>query len=49
MAMSGEPERREFFRVTDRIPLEFRPISRDEFGRLEDVIRYNSTQVVQAA
>lgn len=46
MAMSGEPERREFFRVTDRIPLEFRPISRDEFGRLEDVIRYNSTQVV---
>ncbi len=44
--MNGEGERREFFRVTDRIPLEFRPVSRDEFARLEDVIRYNSTQVV---
>ncbi len=44
--MSGEDERREFFRITDRIPLEFRPISRDEFARLEDIIRYNSTQVV---
>ncbi|OPY03918.1 MAG: PilZ domain protein [Syntrophorhabdus sp. PtaB.Bin184] len=44
--MSGEPERREFFRVTDRIPLEFRPISRDEFLKLQDVIRYSSTQVV---
>jgi len=45
-AMSGEPERREFFRITDRIPLEFRPISRDEFERLEGIIRYKSTQVV---
>ncbi|HNT43669.1 MAG TPA: PilZ domain-containing protein [Syntrophorhabdaceae bacterium] len=44
--MSGESERREFFRITDRIPLEFRPISRDEFERLEGIIRYKSTQVV---
>jgi len=44
--MSGDDERREFFRITDRIPLEFRPISRDEFLRLQDVIRYNPTQVI---
>lgn len=44
--MNGDDERREFFRIRDRIPLEFRRISRDEFLRLQDAIRYNSTQVI---
>ncbi|MBP7528462.1 MAG: PilZ domain-containing protein [Syntrophorhabdaceae bacterium] len=44
--MSGEGERREFFRIQDRIPLEFRRISGEEILKLQDAIRYNSTQVV---
>ncbi len=44
--MSADDERREFFRIKDRIPLEFRSISREEFIKLQDAIRYNSTQVV---
>ncbi len=44
--MSADDERREFFRIRDRIPVEFRSISREEFIRLQDIIRYNPTQVV---
>lgn len=44
--MSADDERREFFRIHDRIPVEFRIISREEFISLQDSIRYNSTQVV---
>jgi hypothetical protein len=44
--MSADDERREFFRIRDRIPVEFRSISREEFIKLQDTIRYNSTQVV---
>ena len=44
--MSADDERREFFRIRDRIPVEFRSISREEFIKLQDTIRYNATQVV---
>lgn len=44
--MSTDDEKREFFRIRDRIPLEFRIITREEFIALEDTIRYNSTQVI---
>jgi hypothetical protein len=38
-------ERREYFRIHDRLPVEFRKISADEFSKLQDFIRYNATQV----
>lgn len=44
--MSRDDERREYFRIRDRLPVEFRQISREEFLTLQDKIRYNSTQVV---
>ncbi len=44
--MSADDERREFFRIRDRIPVEYRSISREEFIKLQDAIRYNPTQVV---
>lgn len=44
--MIADDERREFFRIRDRIPVEFRSISREEFIKLQDTIRYNPTQVV---
>lgn len=44
--MSADDERREFFRIRDRIPVEYRNISREEFIKLQDTIRYNPTQVV---
>lgn len=44
--MSADDDRREFFRIHDRIPVEFRTITREEFIQLQDGIRYNSTQVV---
>ncbi len=34
-------DKREFFRIDDRLPLEFRHINREEFVRLENIIRYN--------
>ena len=39
----SDMEQREFFRVDDRLPLEYRAVDADEFVRLEDVIRYNPT------
>ncbi len=44
--MGHDDERREFFRIHDRIPLELRRITREEFLELQDMIRYNSTQVL---
>jgi hypothetical protein len=38
-------ERREYFRIHDRLPVEFRKISADEFSKLQDFIKYNATQV----
>ncbi|OPY77159.1 MAG: hypothetical protein A4E64_01221 [Syntrophorhabdus sp. PtaU1.Bin058] len=43
--MTTNIERREYFRIRDRLPVEFRKISADEFSKLQDVIRYNATQV----
>jgi len=44
--MNREDERREFFRIHDRLPIEFRRINPEDFDRLKDVIRYNSTQAI---
>ena len=44
--MRADDERREYFRIHDRIPVEFRSISREEFIQLQDNIRYSPTQVV---
>ena len=43
--MSGAGERREFFRVKDRLEIEFRAVDHTEFLRLERIIKYNPTQV----
>jgi hypothetical protein len=44
--MTTGAERREFFRIKDRIEIEFRGIDQIEFLRLEHLIKYNPTQVV---
>ena len=44
--MTTASERREFFRVKDRLEVEFRDIDEAEFLRLEHIIKYNPTQVV---
>ncbi len=47
MTVAGE--RREFFRVRDRLEIEFRVVDNEEFLKLERVVKYNPTQVfVQA-
>jgi hypothetical protein len=38
-------ERREFFRIQDHLPLEFRAITRTEFLQLEDRVKYSSSIV----
>jgi hypothetical protein len=43
--MSGAGERREFFRIKDRLEIEFRVVDHTEFLRLERIIKYNPTQV----
>jgi hypothetical protein len=42
----GQNERRQFFRVKDRLPIEYRSITHDEYRRLESVIRYNPTRII---
>jgi hypothetical protein len=44
--MSTASERREFFRIKDRLEVEFRDVDQAEFLRLEHLIKYNPTQVV---
>ncbi len=34
-------DQREYFRIEDRLPIEFRSVGPEEFARLEDIIRYN--------
>jgi hypothetical protein len=41
-----ENGRREFFRIKDRLTVEFRAIDHEEYKRLESIIKYSSTQVV---
>ena len=43
--MTAAGERREFFRIKDRLEIEFRLLENDEFLRLEQIIKYNPTQV----
>jgi hypothetical protein len=45
MVMTEEHERRSFFRIHDRLIVEFRQITPEDFTKLKDVILYNSTQV----
>jgi hypothetical protein len=44
--MTQEHERRSFFRIHDRLVVEFRQITPESFTKLRDVIQYNSTQTV---
>lgn len=39
-------DRREYFRIKDRLAIEVRVITDDEFEELENSIRYNPTQVI---
>jgi c-di-GMP-binding flagellar brake protein YcgR len=39
-------ERREYFRVKDRLPIEYRVIDEKEYSRLENVIKYNPTRII---
>jgi hypothetical protein len=43
--MNGASERREFFRLRDRLEIEFRAVDHAEFLRLEHIVKYNPTQV----
>ena len=43
----ADTERREYFRIRDRLHIEFRKIDADEFSRLQDLIKYNPTQVTE--
>ena len=43
--MTGGGERREFFRIRDRLEIEFRAVDQTEFLRLERIVKYNPTQV----
>jgi len=39
-------DRREYFRIKDRLAIEVRAISDEEFLQLENTIRYNPTQII---
>jgi hypothetical protein len=43
--MAGGGERREFFRIRDRLEIEFRTVDETEFLRLERIVKYNPTQM----
>jgi hypothetical protein len=43
--MTGGGERREFFRIKDRLEIEFRAVDYAEYLRLERIVKYNPTQV----
>ena len=44
--MTQEHERRSFFRIHDRLVVEFRQITPEDFTKLKDFIQYNSTQII---
>jgi len=46
MPEEGFDDRREYFRIKDRLAIDVRLISDDEFLELENTIRYNPTQIV---
>jgi hypothetical protein len=43
--MTEEHERRSFFRIHDRLVVEFRQITPEDFTKLKDSIQYNSAQI----
>lgn len=49
MSEPSTDDRREYFRIKDRLAIEVRTISDDEFLQLENTIRYNPTQVIDKA
>jgi hypothetical protein len=49
MSEDDTDDRREFFRIKDRLAIEIRAISDEEFLQLENTIRYNPTQVIDKA
>jgi hypothetical protein len=49
MSEDDTDDRREYFRIKDRLAIEVRAISDDEFLQLENTIRYNPTQVIDKA
>jgi hypothetical protein len=44
--MTQGHERRSFFRIQDRLVVEFRQITPEDFTKLKDVIQYNSIQTI---
>jgi len=48
MEHGNDSERREYFRITDRLPLEFRSITREELARLEGGVKYNSSLMLDS-
>jgi hypothetical protein len=46
MAMAQEHERRSFFRIQDRLVVEFRQITFEDFTKLKDIIQYNSIRAI---
>lgn len=44
--MTASGERREFFRIKDRLDIEFRAVDEAEYIRLEQIVKYNPTQVL---
>jgi hypothetical protein len=46
MFEDGLDDRREYFRIKDRLAIEVRLISDEEFLQLENTIRYNPTQII---
>jgi hypothetical protein len=46
MVMTQGHERRSFFRIHDRLIVEFRQITPEDFTKLKNVIQYNSTQII---
>ena len=49
MSEDDTDDRREYFRIKDRLAIEVRAISDEEFLQLENTIRYNPTQVIDKA
>ncbi len=41
-----EDEKREFFRIQDRLLIEYRQISAEDFSQLKDSILHSSTQII---
>jgi hypothetical protein len=44
-----EPEKREYFRVEVRLPIEFRTISHDDYLNLKNVIKCSRRQIIDSA